>query len=90
MIDLFGKEIPDHETKPKLSPYQTFKVVNRYRKRETKEQRCKACLYCMIHRHNRDYYKCKLIGMSASPATDIRVNHVCDRFTIAEEPSTSQ
>lgn len=64
-----------------LSEYQLFKIVNNYRKSKSKE-RCKVCKHCGYVQYANSYYKCDLLGLSSSPATDIRVNNVCDKFEI--------
>lgn len=64
----------------KLSDYQIFKINNRYRlSKDT--NKCKNCLYLTSGGGNvRGYYKCELIGVSNSSATDIRLKNVCDKW----------
>lgn len=75
--DLFGGE--SRVLSKTISEYQKFKAFNHYRKAESKE-RCKVCKYSGYVQYANRYYKCSLLGFSSSPATDIRVNNVCDKF----------
>lgn len=79
---LFGDDIAAHKIKntSKMSDYQRFKIRNNYKKSDDKHKRCDNCKY--IHRkrfHNKNYYKCLLIGCSNGSATDIRLSYVCDK-----------
>lgn len=83
MIDLFGNEV----TKEYTGRHQKTLIAKKlgplhYRKSEDKAVRCKTCsnlLDC------RGYYKCRLLGSTMSPATDIRVGHVCDAWKKEDE-----
>jgi hypothetical protein len=83
MTDLFGEEVGKEYTgrhphtliEKKLGPLH-------YRKSEDKEKRCKTCVNLFSCR---GYYKCKLLGTSMSPATDIRVGHICDAWKKEDE-----
>ena len=66
-------------TKPR-SPYQQWKLDNNYRKADS-EKRCKYCKNLFIRQEQNRYYKCILLGLSGSAATDIRLSNVCDKFT---------
>lgn len=70
-----GKE-PGHE-----SNYQRFKKQFQYRKSYDNDKKCKFCKHA-IHGeyHDKTYWKCKLLGISHSPATDIRASYVCSKF----------
>jgi hypothetical protein len=64
-----------------MNTYQRTKARNHYRKSFSKENKCKNCEFCLSgNYHNKRYYKCKFIGVSNSPATDIKVNNVCDLY----------
>lgn len=71
------------EMLPKIySKYQRWKWENKYRK--ANENSCVRCAMC---KHilsncvgNSKYYKCELLGISSSSATDIRLSCVCDLF----------
>lgn len=78
--DLFGGETPMAE--PALSPYQKRKKQLQYRKADKdSDERCKNCEHCIrISYHGKNYYKCELIGMSHSEATDIRLSYTCNQF----------
>lgn len=80
-LNLFG-ELQD-EPKPKHRPgkFQSFKVLNKYRPCENKAARCKNCKNSVyLNHHDKHYYKCELMGISMSEASDIRANHVCELF----------
>lgn len=57
------------------SKYQKWKYENKYRKADN-SMRCANCKHIIGTR----FYKCKLLGLSCSSATDIRLSNVCDRF----------
>lgn len=71
--DLFGGETVIVEN----SPYKHFKQANNYRL-STGNERCKNCFYSFGKHYAKRYYKCKLMGNSASPASDIRLRDVCN------------
>ncbi len=82
MKDLFDAEISDeYYLKVSHAPVTLigkFTVKTHYRLSEDKEKRCKTCEYLCYRDFSKRYYKCAHLGLSASCATDIRVNHVCD------------
>ncbi len=82
MKDLFGVEGPDVVPgRSNESPYQAFKRHNRYRRSESKTERCKYCLYALLRPCNdKNYYKCRFMGSSSCGATDIALRNVCDKF----------
>ncbi len=83
MKDLFGVEITEKEYlaggKPRsLSVYQRRQLGMDYRKAKEGEEQCGECSQHIVMAGA--YHKCKLIGVSRSEATDIRVRHTCDRW----------
>jgi len=82
--DLFSGEVQDAPEDTDVgheSAYQAFKRRNNYRLAGDKAVCCKTCANLRgISFHDKNYYKCRLIGCSASPATDIRLRDVCDRW----------
>lgn len=79
-LNLFGdmQEI-DPANEPK-SKYQRFKSMYHYRE-STGLERCKTCDLCLLSEyHNKNYYKCELMGSSHSDASDIRLKMVCDKW----------
>lgn len=78
--DIFGNVVeytPDEYSNE--SDYQRFKRINNYRDKENSGS-CKNCTHLISKRfHNKQYYKCELIGDSNSTATDIRLKMVCDK-----------
>ena len=81
------EQLPLIEGLPKLevkarprSKYQQWKLENNYRK-ATDNQRCKNCKNMEEKEEANKYYKCILLGLSSSPATDIRLSNVCNLFT---------
>lgn len=88
---LFGGEtdvndIPDQSGN---SPYIDFKNRQRYRKAKLRLYDRKCCGTCKYiipkDYHDKRYYKCKLMGMSYSEATDIRKSCVCDLWEYGRE-----
>ena len=58
------------------------KRVQHYRKADG-YRRCGNCTRFYVKRlHAKTYYKCEVVGFSASMATDIRKNHVCDLWEV--------
>jgi hypothetical protein len=83
MIDLFGNETSGEYTgrhqhtliKRKLGPLH-------YRPSTDKSVRCATCTHRFLKAgHAKRYYKCDLVGCTASPASDIRMGHVCDAWS---------
>lgn len=84
-LDLFGN-MTEMESKNISSPYLRFKNHNRYRLSENTESNCKNCNHCRrMEYHNKNYYKCILMGISHSTATDIKLKNVCDKFMISQD-----
>ena len=86
-INLFGnlQEYPEKGAPAYKSKYQIFKQLNHYRKGTTGEC-CKVCEFSIGFSYNgKNYYKCKLLGISNSQSTDIRLRNVCDKFKMEEE-----
>ena len=62
------------------SRYKRFKTANNYRS-AIGDDRCKTCKYLQsVKYHNKQYYKCVLIGNSMSTASNISLKNVCNRF----------
>ena len=80
MKDLFGQDVTEEQFyKPKKvlnSPYLQWKQRNNYRHCLYAEKSCKTCGY--MFRNCFNYFKCELLGASASTATDIRASSVCN------------
>lgn len=64
------------------SKYQKWKYDNHYSKADyMSDIRCKNCIHRFINSMGtKTYYKCELLGISSSSATDIRLSNVCDLF----------
>ena len=61
------------------SKYQRWKYENNYQKADyLSDIRCKNCKHLFLHCIK--YYKCELLGISSSSATDIRLSNVCKNF----------
>ena len=69
----------EYVSKPR-SPYQQWKLENNYRKANS-ENRCKDCKNLFVRQEKNKYYKCILLGLSGSSATDVRLSNVCNLFT---------
>jgi hypothetical protein len=80
-LDIFGNEIPVERIAEK-KPQETIK--NRWRRMYGYDEahRCGDCKYlCKYATNDSHYYKCNLMGISASEATDIRLKDVaCKRW----------
>lgn len=86
-MDLFGGDTPvfTKEQVGRESKYQRYKRVNKYRRAEGKD-RCGACARHMaFDYHDHTYHKCRNMGHSFGPASDIRLRDICNNFTPAEE-----
>ncbi len=80
--NLFGEEYAVGIAKKKLpkSIYQIFKHENHYRE-STDLKKCSRCkTFNVLDYHDKIYFKCSLLGISHSSATDISSNCVCDRY----------
>ena len=81
MKDLFGSEITEAEYlqthRPKTMIERGLRKY-RYRKREVAEKCCKTCMRSWQTGHG--FYKCELVGCTASVASDIRAFNVCDAW----------
>lgn len=52
----------------------------------TDEKKCKNCKHSgYVHGLANQYFKCKLMGISGSAATDIRLRNVCDLWEAEKE-----
>lgn len=79
-ICLIGDLPPIKVTARPRSKYQQWKLENNYRKADC-EKRCKHCKNLFVRQNQNRYYKCLLLGLSGSSATDVRLSNVCDKFT---------
>lgn len=79
-MDIFGNEVPVEQVfqqKPRETIKSRWRRMYGYRQ----DEHCGHCKYCEAHVANRKYYKCVLMGVSASEATDIRLKDpACSRF----------
>ncbi len=84
-LDIFGKETdirsltPTIDTKPKD---RTIKGKFRSAYGFYKNHKCKECQHHVIlHYHNKNFHKCRMIGISNSSATDICLkDYACKLF----------
>ena len=80
MKSLFGDDIPEVADKVKTGYCEIWKAQNRYRRSDRKE-RCSSCeQFIRCEHHGRVYLKCRLLGVSRSVATDIRVSCICSQY----------
>lgn len=68
-------EVAEQKSITPRSKYQKWKLENNYRKADN-GMRCANCVNIVGTR----FYKCRLLGISSSSATDIRLSYVCNRF----------
>ena len=83
-VNLFG-ELQDEKYIKEFNGYfQNWKNKNNYKKSDD-NRKCKDCKYCAKNMyHNKSYYKCELMGISHSEASD-RANHVCNKYACLSE-----
>lgn len=54
----------------------------RYHEAQNDEPSCKTCDHLIKQSyHNKNYYKCELIGISRSESTDIRLKDTCKKHS---------
>lgn len=82
MINLFGEEQSDIDATKSNGFYKKKKTELHLRMTNyCVNENCKHCVFRItFNYHNKNYHKCKLIGISHSTATDIRLSNVCDKF----------
>jgi hypothetical protein len=77
---LFGETIPDVAAKKTQGKYLSWKSQFHYRKTNG-DDKCKYCEYSRhLDHHDKYYWKCSLMGISSSEASDIRAGNICDKF----------
>ena len=84
-IDIFGNLVPVEHA---VSRHPKETIKSRYRRMYGYDEshRCADCVHLVKTVANRTFYKCELIGLSASEATDIRLKDpACKRWEKAEE-----
>lgn len=88
MQDLFGNDTPVQERKPgRPSKLERWAKQADYRPAERgSSRRCGNCLEFFIKRYSGKYFKCRRLGNSNAPSTDIRAGHVCKFF----KPNTDE
>jgi hypothetical protein len=87
--NLFGGKIPAEEVVLKEWPvsgkYRRFRAERNYRKAKLGQWSYICCATCMyfrkVHRLDSYYFKCVLMGVSASRFSDIRKGCVCDSYS---------
>ena len=81
MKSLFNEIIPDSIRSIVHGHFVDWKVKSNYRKSDHKQIKCMNCQnFLEINYHNKKYFKCNLMGMSSSSASDIRKGYVCRQF----------
>ena len=79
-LDIFGGETPVEELGQR-PPRETIKSAFRRMYGYDESHRCGDCRHCEAHFRQKTYYKCRLMGISASEATDIRLKDpACKRW----------
>ena len=77
--DLFGSFVYEADFLP-TPRTRIQRALGKYHYRQS-SSRTECCRTCgRVIRHLGRYYKCSLVGLSASPATDIRARNVCDAW----------
>jgi hypothetical protein len=78
--NLFNEEVSEVPEPKKFGRFESWKARNNYRKADGKVK-CALCEnFLRIEHHCKPYLKCRLMGISASPSSDIRASYVCDLF----------
>ena len=81
IVNLFGETVDLPKNHQHESKYQKFKRLNNYGESSYKLYQCKNCKNLQGYNyHNKNYYKCELIGYSMSEATDVKLKNVCDQW----------
>ena len=78
----------ESDKKKNRSFYQEFFEKNNYRKAAAHSwNRCANCFNFLPNQsiYTKNYYKCLLIALSHSAATDVRLSGICDKFQPREE-----
>ena len=79
-MDIFGNLVPVEHAVSR-HPHETIKTRYRRMYGYDEAHRCGDCRHLVKKEANRTFYKCELIGISASEATDIRLKDVaCKRW----------
>ena len=79
-MDIFGNLVPVEHAVSR-HPHETIKTRYRRMYGYDEAHRCGDCRHLVKKETNRTFYKCELIGISASEATDIRLKDVaCKRW----------
>lgn len=78
MKDLFDQEYTEIDLLPKPKTYIQKMISNYNYRKSINDKKCRNCISFMMKSYNKTYFKCKKLGNTNSPATDIRANHVCD------------
>jgi hypothetical protein len=77
MKDFWGNEIVEHVVSH--SPYLAWKKEHNFRKATEHARSCATCKMTKVFEyHDRNYRKCREMGLSHSSATDIRASDLCD------------
>jgi len=86
-MNLFGELVDYPVDQRNPSKYDRWKASVNYRaSKGDKSIRCKNCVHLIKKVYSKTYYKCELMGNTNGPASDIRVNCVCDKFRKEETP----
>lgn len=82
MKSLFGEEISENPPRETHGKFVDWKRDHYYRKSDhLSRDRCAYCKYFRkINYHSKVYFKCGLMGMSRSEASDIRAGYICKSF----------
>ena len=77
---LFGEDVEMNKDKITHGHYVDLKRANNFRKGII-SRCCKWCKHLVVSQGNtKKYFKCSLMGVSSSEASDIRLYNVCNKF----------
>lgn len=78
MRDFWGETIPDTDPAETRGDYKRAKKNMGYKRRVVKSVCCGTCLHFRrCPHHGKTYFKCKIIGITSSSATDIQLSCTC-------------
>ena len=77
---LFNEEVEMNVVKVVRGQYADFKRENHFRKGHLRNC-CKWCEHLRtVDTYGKKYFKCKMMGISSSAASDVRASSLCDKF----------
>ena len=79
-VDLFGEPITEEDFAKPQTILAKWTRRTDYRWARGEDRQCKNCSHLYVRRMGRRYFKCRELGLTSSPASDIRLHKVCNRW----------